>query len=342
MREVAKEVGVSPSTVSRALRNDPRISTATRERVRIAAQQMGYRPHPMVSALMALRQRGGEESATSTIALVTDYHAAEPWGAKDVCRWEYAGMQARATELGYRIEEFSLSAYHDRPERLQKVLHQRGIRAVLLGFERNGCQTGFGGWEGFAVAGLSSYFPDVRVDRANFNGLYNVRLALEEMRCHGYRRTALVVPEYNNEISGGYWSAAYQDWLRHLVPDDRVMAFFAPEETVELRFARWLETADPDSLIVYKLPVEGWLRTWGYKVPEDIGIAYLYRTEEERRSAAGIDGNLDLVGEAAVELVVSRLLTHQLGLPQTPKQVLIEGNWRRGQTVQKSLDPRPD
>ena len=49
---VARAAGLSKATVSRALRDDPRQSVATRRRVHAVARELGYRPHPMVTALM--------------------------------------------------------------------------------------------------------------------------------------------------------------------------------------------------------------------------------------------------------------------------------------------------
>jgi hypothetical protein len=49
---LARAAGLSKATVSRALRNDPRQSGATRTRVQGLARRLGYRPHPMVTALM--------------------------------------------------------------------------------------------------------------------------------------------------------------------------------------------------------------------------------------------------------------------------------------------------
>ncbi|SDL13943.1 LacI family DNA-binding transcriptional regulator [Tessaracoccus oleiagri] len=49
--EVAKEAGVSISTVSRALRNDPRISERTRGRVREAAESLDYLPSAAAQTL---------------------------------------------------------------------------------------------------------------------------------------------------------------------------------------------------------------------------------------------------------------------------------------------------
>ena len=45
IKDLALEVGLSYATVSRALNNHPRISHSTKERVLLAAQNMGYRPN---------------------------------------------------------------------------------------------------------------------------------------------------------------------------------------------------------------------------------------------------------------------------------------------------------
>jgi DNA-binding LacI/PurR family transcriptional regulator len=53
LEDVAAAAGVSKSTVSRVLSDDPTLSVRdeTRERVRALAQQLGYRPHPVARAL---------------------------------------------------------------------------------------------------------------------------------------------------------------------------------------------------------------------------------------------------------------------------------------------------
>ncbi len=49
--DIAKALGISPATVSRALNNNPRISEATRQRVKAMANEMGYRHNSMASSL---------------------------------------------------------------------------------------------------------------------------------------------------------------------------------------------------------------------------------------------------------------------------------------------------
>lgn len=56
-RDVAVAAGVSQSTVSRALRGDPRISAATRDRVEQAAERLGYVPNRVARNLRERRSR---------------------------------------------------------------------------------------------------------------------------------------------------------------------------------------------------------------------------------------------------------------------------------------------
>jgi LacI family transcriptional regulator len=54
---VALEVGVSQSTVSRALRGDPRVRPETRRRIEAAAERLGYRPSALPPLPLAERTR---------------------------------------------------------------------------------------------------------------------------------------------------------------------------------------------------------------------------------------------------------------------------------------------
>jgi len=60
VREVAAATALSVATVSRALRDDPKVSAATRERVRAAAKKLGYSHNPYHGQMMSpLRRRDG-------------------------------------------------------------------------------------------------------------------------------------------------------------------------------------------------------------------------------------------------------------------------------------------
>lgn len=61
--DVARRAGVSQSTVSRALRDDPRVIKETRDQIQALAKEMGYVPHVTARSLITRR--------SSTIGVVT-------------------------------------------------------------------------------------------------------------------------------------------------------------------------------------------------------------------------------------------------------------------------------
>ena len=67
-RDIARELGVAVSTVSRSLSDVPGIPEATKERVRQAAERLGYRRDAHAASLRtAARGRSASSSEPSTI-----------------------------------------------------------------------------------------------------------------------------------------------------------------------------------------------------------------------------------------------------------------------------------
>lgn len=51
LNDIAKELGIAPATVSRALSNHPEISASTKKKVKAAAERLDYRPNKIASSL---------------------------------------------------------------------------------------------------------------------------------------------------------------------------------------------------------------------------------------------------------------------------------------------------
>ena len=52
IKDVARDAGVSPSTVSRVMSDSPRIGEATKKRVRESIKKLGYTPNIMARSLV--------------------------------------------------------------------------------------------------------------------------------------------------------------------------------------------------------------------------------------------------------------------------------------------------
>ena len=83
MKDLAKELGVSIATVSRALRSSPEIGKEMQQRVKDLAQKMNYRPNPFAQSL---RKAAPRMIGVVVPNLVTHYYAAVLDGIEDEAR----------------------------------------------------------------------------------------------------------------------------------------------------------------------------------------------------------------------------------------------------------------
>jgi len=145
LRHIAARLGVSVATVSRALREDPRVRPETARRVLAAVAATGYQPDPVVSAGMAKIRR--RDFYRETLAWCGDCPRGEqPWLAP-----LFRAVEDYGARLGYGVEYY----HFERPTpralaRLASIWRARGIRGVLLGPLRAGHAELPFPWDGLA------------------------------------------------------------------------------------------------------------------------------------------------------------------------------------------------
>jgi DNA-binding LacI/PurR family transcriptional regulator len=101
LREVAARAQTSVATVSKSLRGIPSIPVQTRERIKRIAEEMGYRAHPFVAALMRnRRKRRPAAAAPPVLAYTTAYPTEEGWKTIAFLRALYSGARQRAEARG--------------------------------------------------------------------------------------------------------------------------------------------------------------------------------------------------------------------------------------------------
>ncbi|MEO9823264.1 MAG: LacI family DNA-binding transcriptional regulator [Paracoccaceae bacterium] len=118
MRDLAKSVGMSPMTVSRALRNDETVSAETRNRIQKVAHEMGYVYDTTAQAFRT--QKSGFVAVT--LPSVNNANFAETYRALSTALAD-SGMQILLGATNYRI---------DREEILVRQLLARNPEALVL------------------------------------------------------------------------------------------------------------------------------------------------------------------------------------------------------------------
>lgn len=118
LRDLAKTLGLSISTISRALANDPRISRETRQQVKQAAKELQYRP--------SILARGLKTRRTMTIGLIVI----------DVTYPVYAsiarGVEDEAHPAKYNVIICNSDSTPSKEHQYLENLLEKGVDGVLL------------------------------------------------------------------------------------------------------------------------------------------------------------------------------------------------------------------
>ncbi|MXY32578.1 MAG: LacI family transcriptional regulator [Boseongicola sp. SB0664_bin_43] len=123
LKEIAQEVGVDVSTVSRALRDDPRVKTETTQVVRRKAHELGYRPNRLARAL-----RGGKTDRVAVLLSPPQVRFASPIFLELLATLDQL-LRARSMTL-------AVFAAHRRDEErdiVRSIVEDRLADAVVIG-----------------------------------------------------------------------------------------------------------------------------------------------------------------------------------------------------------------
>jgi len=244
-------------------------------------------------------------------------------------------MQHRATQLGYRLEPLLLKEPGMTNRRFKSILDARGIQGLLCFGSPNLTDVFPSDLSTYAVVttGLSIETPLHRVTAHFYNDVTHV---LQKVHAMGYRRPGLVLGRYEDRRSAHAYIGAYLAWCEDLFGDS-VAPVLRVDRVEEAPLLEWLGGNDLDVIILVHLSdalidFQRVLRKNGVRVPEDIGIAAVTQILNGT-GLAGSEQDQELIGSWAVELLVSRIMNQDFGIPENPRIELVESHWVDGASL---------
>ena len=336
LQDIANRAGVHRSTVALALRDSPRISSATRKRVQKIARELGYRPNPLVTALMTAR-RSGKPVKHVTLAYVTNYPTRFGWRPEYHDRPDYfPGAEQRALDFGYKVEHFWLREPGMTPVRFSDILAARGIHGVMIGRLPPGEHTLELAWARFSAVAVGLTLHTPLLHQVAENHFEAAAQALRQCTARGYRRIGLVYSEADDSPRVGHrWLSAFAGYQMELPAEWRV-PLCPGVPASEAEFVRWFREHRPEALLVtHARPVLAWLGRMKLVVPCDVGLVDLAGDHPEL-ACAGVHCAAARIGALAVETLVGMLHRGEQGVRTMCQESLLSGEWREG----SSLPPR--
>ena len=339
-RDIAKAAGVNLSTVSLALRDNPRISLETRERIRAVAESLGYQPNPLLSVYQASIRAAKPPEYRATLAWIDD--------GPDEYRWDKPWMKPlleaareRASSLGFRIDTIWLpNVEREDPaanfRRWEQILRARQIFGVLLPTMANRNHFDLP-WEGFSVVCLGSYRvfsggtsmeSGGRHHHVSSDDALNILKAIMKLRESGCRKIGLAIARHNDFESNRAYSAMFTreclEW-----PEEEVVPILYSNHIPDL--LPWIKKHRPDAIICAHGGIRAGLEAAGYRIPGDFRLVHL-NLAPDVAGWTGIDRRMDCIASAAINLLSEHLIHNETGVPPFAKGVSIEGVWVEGQT----------
>ncbi|WP_455536653.1 LacI family DNA-binding transcriptional regulator [Prevotella koreensis] len=311
MKDIARELGVSVATVSRALKDSPRISTKQKERIKTFAREHNFYPN-----LTAEKLRHNRVRPSNIIGVII------PQIAHYYFSTILSGIEKQARIRGYNIIVAQSEERYD----LEKIICEHFIENRVCGIIVSQAKdtVKYDHFEKLNQMGIPVVFYDrictgINANRVVVDDYMGAFTAVTHLIETGCRRIAFYGASMNLEISKNRHNGYRDALLRHGLKADSSLEFICDNrEDAEEITPKVLKRPDrPDAFFAINddtaIAILYTAKRMGLKVPEEVSICGF--TNGERAVACDpmlttVEQRGHMVGEEAVDV----LLAHVEGL----------------------------
>lgn len=331
LRSLARALGLSRTTVSDALRGSPRVDPNTADRVKKAAREAGYQRNPLAGALMSELRRSRGSAFRGVIAAIDFNEPDRPASAVRYHRELVAGAEARAGELGFKVERFVVGNGGVSVQRLDSILQSRGIHGVVLLPAWNEPDLTNLDWNTFA-----GIYTDYIIEHPALHSVcpdhYRSMLAaMQRLASLGYRQPGVFLQKHQDERLQFRWGAAFRTFQEHH-PEVKPVPALVVDTFDRDEFVRWFRRHKPDVVLAHNCDAIEWMEACGARVPDTHGFVCL-NVWMKTRPCAGLDLQPRTLGGRAIELLIAQLQRNETGIPEWPLTTTIPARWVDGPTI---------
>jgi LacI family transcriptional regulator len=267
IKDIARELGVSASTVSRAMKDHPDISPATKKQVNELVEKLKYRPNTVA---LSLRSR-----KTHIIALLV------PEIVHHFFSLVISGIEEVAAREGYHVMIFQSNESYEREVSILQSLSSLQVDGLLVSVSKSSMK--FGHFKELMNEGIPLVFFDRAVEEIeadkvvvdDFTGAFN---AVGHLILSGCKRIAHFSAPQHLQIGyqrkRGYISALEKHGIE---PDETLMVKCdTMDEALEITPQIMRMNNPPDAIFtVNDLTASGVMRVlkqMRFRIPEDVSV----------------------------------------------------------------------
>lgn len=331
LRSLARELGLSRTTISEALRGSSRVKADTIVRVQAAAKAAGYQRNPLTGAVMSQLRRSRGLQFRGVLAVL---EFIPPEQASHAARYSAAmmkGVTGRAAELGFKVERFELGTRGLKPRRLDTILHTRGIQGIVLLPASGVPDLSELSWDRYAAVYADYYIDHPPLHCVCSDHYRSMVTLMRELHARGYRRPGLIMETGIDERLQFRWEGAFLA-LQGVLPGLQPVPVLREDILTRDAFERWFRRHKPDVTLGHVAEAMTWMRGCGARIPERHAFVCLNALRTAGDCAA-MDLRPEVLGARATELVIGQLLHNELGVPEQASLATIPARLVEGPTL---------
>lgn len=322
MKDIATDLGVSVATVSRALKDSPRISLEQRERIKEYARQHNYYPNFIAESL-----RNSKKRPLKTIGVIIPnlphYYFASV----------LSGIEEEASLRGYTVMVAQSNERYAREVKICESFYDHKVSGVIVSQAKDTQR--YDHFQKLIDHGIPLVFYDristgVNASRVVVDDYMGAFTAVNHLIDTGCRRIAFYGSPMGMEISKNRYNG-YKDAMlkRGLKPDEKFFRICDNRADAEIITPDLLASEDiPDAFFAVNddtaIGILYSAKRMGYRIPEDISVCGF--TNGERAISCDpmlttVEQRGKVVGEEAANIVIGHI-EGSLSMTQVEKRIV--------------------
>ncbi|MCX2718169.1 LacI family DNA-binding transcriptional regulator [Lentiprolixibacter aurantiacus] len=307
LKDIARELDVSISTVSKALKNSEEISRDTKEKVQAFARLYNYRPNNIAISLKNKR--------TKNIGVIL------PDIVHHFFTTVFHGIEKYANARGYNVIACISDESFDKEVINMEMLANGSIDGFIMALSAGTqLKNDYNHLrqvtdQGIPLVLFDRVTDEVACDKVVINDEEAAYLAVKKMINSGRKRIALLTSEAHFNVSEKRAEGYYRALREHSLPVDEELVLVLPhmyhEENLSEGFFR---RTNPDAVLcvneIYAVRSMRHLQSQGKRIPQDvavIGFTDGILSRYSIPSLTSIAQHGELMGETAARLLVDRI-----------------------------------
>jgi len=313
IKDLADELGIAPSTVSKALRNNPAISEETRKKVNDLARRMNYKPNAIALSLRSNR--------TKTLGLVI------PEIVHHFFSLVIAGIEDLAYDAGYNMIIFQTNESYNREVIGVQTLLASRVEGILISLSketRNYDHLRNALDQGIPMVMFDRVTSDLETDKVTVDDYHGAYMAVNHLIRTGCRRISHLYGPPGLPIAD-LRRMGYSDALRdnNLEVNRDLIMYCDNFKQARIRTKQLMNmTQPPDAFFtVNDLTATGVIKSLlelAIPIPQQVSVIGFSNDELSQvthPALSTVDQHGYQIGQASIQLLLDRLMAQGAALP---------------------------